>query len=128
MTFQNFIALAAGVEYTFSNIKRSGIDLGLLGEYLFDERKDQAFNGLDNDLFLGGRLAFNDVKSTEILFGGIFDLTKSTKIFSIEGSRRFGSSLKVELEARILSSVSNREFFNFFREDSFARMSISTFF
>lgn len=126
--FQNFLAFAAGLEYTISNIRGSGIDLGVIGEFLFDERNEQAFNGMDNDLFFGGRLAFNDVKSTEILFGGIFDITKSTKLFSVEASRRIGSSVKIELEARIFATISEREFFSFFQNDSFARMSISKYF
>ena len=126
--FQDVFALVAGVEYTFSNIKNSGIDLGVIGEYLYDDRDELALSGMDNDLFFGGRLAFNDVQSTEILFGGIFDLKRSTKLFSLEASRRFGDSWKASIEARILNNVAEEEFFNFFREDSFLQMSLSKFF
>lgn len=126
--YQDMFALAAGLEYTISNIKSSGIDLGILAEYLYDNRDEMALSGLDNDLFVGSRLAFNDVQSTEILLGGIFDLEKTTKLFSVEGSRRFGESWKVSLEARILSDVAPEEFLYFLRDDSFLKLEISTFF
>ena len=126
--FQEFTALAAGFEFTFSNIRDSGIDLGVLAEYLFDDRGDLAFSGLDNDLFLGYRLAFNDVQSTEILIGGILDLEQSSRIFSVEASRRLGQSWKATLEARIFSRVAREELFFFFGRDSFGRLAIAKYF
>lgn len=126
--YQNVFALALGVEYTFGNIANSGIDIGILGEYLYDDRDELALSGMDNDAFFGSRIAFNDIQSTEILFGGIFDLKRSTKLFSMEASRRFGESWKFSLEARILTSIAEEEFFNFFRNDSFVKTSLSKFF
>ncbi len=126
--FQNMFALAAGFEYTFSNIKDSGIDVGVIGEYLFDNRDELALSGLDNDLFVGSRLAFNDVQSTEILFGGILDLNKSSKLLSLEASRRFGESWKVELETRFLIDIAEEEFLYFLRNDSFLQFRLVKFF
>ncbi|MEO9483670.1 MAG: hypothetical protein ABJG47_09505 [Ekhidna sp.] len=125
---QSFESLAGGVEFTFGNIKSSGIDLGLIAEYLYDSRDELAISNLANDLFTGFRLAFNDAKSTEILAGGIFDLEKSTKLYSIEASRRIASSWKVEVEARIFADVSNEEFLYFFREDSFGKFALYRYF
>ncbi len=126
---QDFLALVAGLEYTFTNIDGNGLDIGVLGEYLYDERDELALNALQNDLFFGSRIAFNDVKDTSILIGGITDLETSSKIFSIEASRRVGNTWKVELEARVFSSIDQREFIlSNFQEDSFLRFSISKFF
>ncbi len=126
---QDFFALTAGLEYTFSNIDGNGLDIGLLGEYLYDERDELALNALQNDLFLGSRIAFNDIQDTSILIGGIADLESSTKIFSIEASKRIGSSWTAEIEARIFSNIDNREFIlSNFREDSFFRLSVSKYF
>ena len=80
--FQDVFAFAGGLEYTFGNVKGSGIDIGLLGEYLYDSRDELTIGGMDNDIFVGSRIALNDVQSTEILVGGIFDLNRSTKILS----------------------------------------------
>ena len=69
-----FFATVGGFEYTFSNIKSSGIDIGVLLEYHYDERGKGSFTPFDNDLFIGSRLAFNDVQSTDVLYGAIIDL------------------------------------------------------
>lgn len=126
--FQDVFAFAGGLEYTFGNIKGSGIDIGLLSEYLFDSRDELTIGGMDNDIFVGSRIALNDVQSTEILVGGIFDLNRSTKIFSIEASRRFGQNWKGEIEARIFSNVSDTEFTYLIRDDSFAKVSLTRYF
>ena len=125
---QSFESVVAGFEYTFGNIKSSGVDIGVIGEYLYDSRDELAISNLANDVFTGFRVALNDVKSTEILAGGIFDLEKSTKLYSVEASRRVGSSWKVELEARIFKDVSDEEFLFFFREDSFGKFTLFRYF
>ncbi|WP_148639405.1 hypothetical protein [Aquimarina longa] len=126
---QDFFALVAGLEYTFSNIDTNGLDIGILGEYLYDERDELTLNSLQNDVFLGSRIAFNDTKDTSILIGGITDLESSSTIFSLEASRRFGTSWTAEIEARIFNEIAieDRVLSNF-KEDSFFRFSISKYF
>lgn len=126
---QDFFALVAGVEYTFSNIDGNGLDIGILGEYLYDERDELALTALQNDVFFGSRIAFNDVKDTSILIGGIADLEQSSTIFSIEASRRFGETWFAEIEARVFNSIDPNELIlSNFRNDSFLRFSISKYF
>ncbi|WP_242203466.1 hypothetical protein [Aestuariivivens insulae] len=126
---QDFFALTAGLEFTFSNIDGNGLDIGLLSEYLYDERDALALNALQNDVFFGSRIAFNDTQDTSILLGGITDLESSSKIFSIEASRRFGSNWVAEVEARVFSGIEANEFIlSNFRDDSFFRLRISRFF
>ena len=126
---QDFFALTAGLEYTFGNINGKGLDIGLLGEYNFDDRDDLALNALENDVFLGSRLAFNDSSDTAILLGTILDLDSTSKVFSVEASRRIGSNFKVEVEARIFNDIDTSEFIlNNFSEDSFFKLSVSRFF
>lgn len=118
---QDMFALDVGFEYTFGNIGGTGVDLGVIGEYLYDDRGDYAFSSMQSDVFVGGRLAFNDTQSSEFLFGGILDLERSTKLFSVEGSRRFGESFKGSLEVRWFADVSENEFLYLFRDDSFVK-------
>ncbi len=126
---QDFFAMVAGLEYTFSNINGNGLDIGLLGEYLYDERDELALTALQNDIFFGSRIAFNDTQDTSILIGGITDLESSSKIFSLEASRRFGSSWTAEVEARIFSDIDAEELIlSNFQDDSFFRISISKYF
>ena len=125
---QDFMAIAAGLEYTFGNIDGNGLDIGLLGEYLYDERDEFALTALQNDVFFGSRIAFNDSHDTSILFGGIADLDKNTKIFSMEASRRVASSWTAEIEGRFFADVDEDELiFSQFQQDSFLRISISKY-
>jgi hypothetical protein len=123
-----FFAFTAGFEYTFNDIKSSGIDVGIVSEYLFDERKELTFSGFDNDVFIGTRVAFNDVQSTEFITGGIFDVSRSTYLYSFEGSRRLGKSWKIAIEARVFGNVSSEELLFAFREDDLFQIKLSKFF
>ncbi|WP_420581405.1 hypothetical protein [Reichenbachiella sp.] len=125
---QNMKAMDVGIEYTFGNIGGSGIDLGLLAEYLYDDRGDIALNSLQSDVFLGGRLAFNDVQSTEFLFGTILDINRSTRLISLEGNRRFGDSFKASVEMRLFQNVSDEEFIYLFRQDDFLKFELGWYF
>ena len=126
---QDFYAFVAGLEYTFSNVGGNGLDIGVLGEYLYDDRGDLALTALQNDVFIGSRIAFNDVQDTSILFGGILDLEGSSSILSLEASRRFGRSWVIALEARIFSDIDDEELIlSNFQQDSFGRLTVSRFF
>jgi hypothetical protein len=125
---QNMEALVTGVEYTFGNVNNSGVDVGILGEYLYDSRGELALSSMQNDLFIGSRLAFNDMQDTQILAGGIIDLDHSTRMWSIEASRRVKNSWRIEVEARFFQKVSNQEFVYVIRKDSFAQFTVFKFF
>jgi hypothetical protein len=96
----DFTAATYGFEFTFWSAFNTNIDVGLIGEHLWDERDHLATTPFQNDLFTGTRLAFNDAQSTTILGGVISDLDNSAQLFLIEASRRFGSNWFVELEYR----------------------------
>ena len=126
--FQDVFAFAGGFEYTFGNVGGSGLDIGVLSEYLYDDRDDIALNGLQSDIFSGVRFGFNDVKDTQILMGMINDVNRSTDLYFIESSRRFGKSWKGVLEARIFDSVDPTEFTYFIRDDSFIQATVTKYF
>ena len=68
-----FVATVSGFEYTFFDIGQSGLDLGLIGEYLYDGRDESRtpVSLFQNDVFTGARLTFNDLDDTELLIGAI---------------------------------------------------------
>jgi len=98
-------ALTGGLEYTFVGAFETDADVGVLTEYLFDDRHDNAATPFENDIMLGMRLALNDVQSTELLAGAIFDLDSSASFYLIEASRRLGESWKLSLEAYIYADM-----------------------
>lgn len=123
----DYLALTTGFEYTF-NLKSSGFDLGLIGEWLYDERADNATTPFQDDFLVGARLALNDTASTEVLAGIIQDLHSSARSFTLEASRRLGSNWKLELNAIVLSQQDPEELLYDLREDDMAQISLSYYF
>ena len=101
----SYNALTAGFEYSFYGIMESDTDLGIVSEYLYDNRDEAAPTPFQNDIMLGFRLALNDTQSTDALIGTIIDLDTDTVFYNIEASRRIGNSWKLNLEIRTASSV-----------------------
>ena len=101
--FGDYLAAAGGFEYTFFDLRGSGLDVGLLLEYLWDERGNQATTAFEDDFFVGARLAWNDVQSTELLVGAAWDVDSNAAFINLEGSRRLGE--RYELEARLRAFV-----------------------
>ena len=125
---QDFTAIVAGLEYTFSNVNGKGLDIGVLAEYLYDSRGELAITALDNDIFIGTRFALNDEDDTSILFGGIVDVDKNSQLYFVEFSRRIAKDLTLELESRIFNGIDSREFIlTNFMNDSFMRISVSKY-
>lgn len=125
---KDYTALAAGFEYTFGNVNGNGLDIGVLGEYLYDSRDALTLTSLQNDIFAGVRLAFNNTQDSQVLAGTILDLERSSRLFSVEASQRIKESWKVELEGRFFSNLSDEEFLYFTRQDSFVKLAINKYF
>lgn len=100
-----------GFEYTFYNLFDSGTDMGLVVEYLWDEREAEAPHPLANDIGIGFRWTANDVQSTTLLVGGFVDLDTDSSGYSLEAERRIGSQFKLTLEARGQSDLGDDDLF-----------------
>lgn len=125
---EDYWALTTGFEYTLGNFKNSNIDVGLVSEWLYDSRSKTATTPFQNDIFLGLRLGFNDTASTEFLAGVIQDLHKTARTFSVEASRRFGESWKVELNAFLVSHQDPQELLYDLREDEMVQLNLLYYF
>jgi len=105
----NFAAVG-GIEHTFYGAFASSADVGILIEYLYDGRRDAEGDVPvevgDNDIFIGSRVALNDVQDTQGIVGVMYDLTHETLVGSIELSRRIGEQWTLEIEGRWLQDVS----------------------
>ena len=124
-----FAALVGGFEYTFYGIFGTAFDLGVLGEYLYDGRNDEApptpFN---NDAFVGVRLTFNDVQSTEILAGSVVDLDTRATLLNLEASRRIGQRWKLEVEVRAFVNIPPSDVLFSVRRDDYIQVRVARFF
>ena len=123
-----FYALTGGFEYTFFGLAGSAADLGVIGEYLYDDRGELGGNAFQKDMLVGLRLALNDVPSTELLAGVISDLDDGSHLFSLEGSRRLSDNLKLSVEGRIFSDVPTGSPFRSLRRDDYVQLELAWFF
>jgi hypothetical protein len=118
-----FQAAVGGFEYTFFDVRSSGIDVGLLSELSDDGRPEGSAT-----LFVGSRLSFNDVQGTELLLGGAVDLEEDGLFLNLEGSRRLGTSWRLGVRARIFTDVAETSPLAPLREDDYIQLKISRFF
>jgi len=106
MTGGRYFATVFGFEYTLEGLFGGVSDLGIVSEYNYDERGEDspASYYLENDIALGLRWAMNDVASSEVLGGIIYDHKTNERVFSIEASRRLGDVWTINLDALFFHS------------------------
>lgn len=126
--FDDYSAAVGGFEYTLPTITEAGAELGLLAEYHRDSRGEAIGVAFQNDLFLGARLALNDADSSELLAGAFIDLDNSTKSIRLEGSRRVGNGMKVNLEAQFFTDVDEADPLQSVAQDDFIKLELQKFF
>jgi hypothetical protein len=103
---ERFAAANAGFERTLVGVLGTRSDLGLVVEYMYDERDEDAFDTLfEHDLALGTRLSFNDAADTQALAGFIVDHETRERVWSLEASRRLGDSWMLALESRVFAGA-----------------------
>ncbi len=97
---RSYAATTFGFEYTLVGIADSMMDLGLIGEYVYDDRDDGWLPSIyQNDIMGGLRLAVNDMDDSSILLGIIHDLPHGSTMLAVEASRRLGDSVRINLDA-----------------------------
>lgn len=97
---RSYAATTFGFEYTFTGIAESMMDIGLIGEYVFDDRDNSWLPTVyENDIMGGLRLAVNDMADSTLLLGVIRDLDSGSTIMAFEGSRRLGQRIRLNLDA-----------------------------
>lgn len=125
-----FVAAVGGFEYTEYQIFETDADLGLLAEYLVDGRseRDAPSTTFQNDIFLGARLALNDVEDTSILAGGLYDLEHGSTSFRVEAETRIGESWRAEIEGQFFTHAAKDDPGAVFENDSFLTLRMTRFF
>jgi len=131
-SLEDFWASQAGFEYSFIGVFDSNLDLGLLMEHSWDSRGEVELGAqgslMQNDLFLGARLAFNDMQSSELLMGIGSDLDHNAFSFMIEASRRFGDNFIASFDVRLLQSNELNDLLYTLSNDDHAQLSVAWYF
>ncbi len=124
----DYFAWTGGFEYTFTRILDSQMDLGMIGEWMFDTREDDAPTAFENDLAGGIRLALNDSASTEALFGWVQDLNSQARLLFLEASRRFGDHLLLTAELRAFINQPAKDFLFEQRDDEIIQIELAYYY
>jgi len=129
---EDFWATQGGFEYSFIGVFESNLDLGLLMEHSWDSRGEVELGAqgslMQNDLFVGARLAFNDMQSSELLMGFGSDLDHNAFSFLIEANRRFGDNFIASFDVRLLQSNDENDLLYTLSNDDHAQLSIAWYF
>ena len=125
---EDYFAAQAGFEYTFYGIQDSSADLGVLLEYGWDERGEDASSNVQNDLFFGGRITLNDASSTELLAGIGHDLDFDSQSLIVEASRRYGDNWKVSIDGRFFSADDPRDLASALDKDDHLQFTVERYF
>jgi hypothetical protein len=124
----NFSALTAGLEYTFYQVTQTSLDVGIVAEYLYDNRSGLNAPPFEDDLMLGIRLNPNDIQGTEFLLGVIRDRSNQGSTYRLEAGRRLSDHWRLNLEATIFSGFQARSPLYNFRNDDFIQAEIRYYF
>jgi hypothetical protein len=117
-----------GFEYTFFNVFGGSSDLGLLAEYIWDDRGQNANTPFEDDLFVGMRWSGNNVDSTELLAGAIIDMNGDAVAANIEASQRLWQQWRLSLDARLFLDVSPSDPLYIYSRDDFVQIRLDRFF
>jgi len=125
----SFIAAVGGLEYTFYSVKNSAADVGVLIEYLYDDRNSVSPpTAFDNDVFIGTRLALNDAEDTSILAGVVIDLDTQEMFLNIEAERRFSDTLSVDLQLRTFMNAEPGDALYAVKQDDYLQLRLSWYY
>ncbi len=104
------------------------LDLGLVLEYLWDQRGTDSNQPFQNDLLAGFRFAFNDAASSDALFGIVQDLDEGATTLSLEASTRLFESYRLTILGQKFLNTTDDTVFNAFENESFIQLDFSYFF
>lgn len=125
---ERYIQATGGFEYSFYGVFDTPADLGVVGEYIYDERGARATTPFQNDAFVGLRWAANDVQSTAVLAGGFHDLGSSAWGVSLEAERRLGSDYFLTIETRFFFDAPQDDPLSFIANDDFLQVRLARYF
>lgn len=125
---ENWTQATGGIEYSFYGVFGTPGDIGIVAEYIWDERGRSASNPFQNDLFAGLRWTANDIQSTSILGGGIVDLDGGGYVLSVEAERRIGEDFFLQVETRLFVDVPMSDPFFSYADDDFLQVRLARYF
>ena len=122
------------IEDRLKLMQHTGVQLspifGLLAEYSWDGRDEDRAPpaALEDDLFFGLRLGFNDRRDSMLLAGATIDRDTRSTYGQLEISTRLSDRLRLEVEARLFWNVSPDDALRAVERDGFVTTRLSWYF
>ena len=123
-----YMQATGGVEYTLYGILGSPADLGLVAEYIWDERRKTPQNPYDNDAFAGLRWTANDTDGTSLLTGAVVDMDTQATFYAAEFEKRLGQNYKLSIDARIFAGQPASDPYYTLKDDDFLQIRLARYF
>jgi hypothetical protein len=124
----SYAAAVGGFEYTVTGITGTDFDLGLLSELHWDSRGDRALTPFNHDVFVGARLALNDMWSSQLLAGAVVDMFTGAQLLNIEAERRLSDRWKVSMELRAFESREPKDPLKALQQDDYVGLELARYF
>lgn len=122
-------AAVGGIEYTMYDLFEIGADLGLIVEYLYDDRdRSASATPYDDDVFVGTRVALNDADDTSLLTGVYVDRNHGGITATIEGESRLTESLSVKASGVFIFNTPFDDVLGGLRRDDFVEVRMLYYF
>jgi hypothetical protein len=125
---ESYQAAVGGFEHTLSNVAANAPEVGILAEYAWDGRTAARASPYQDDLFLGLRVARNDVAGSELLAGFSRDLRYHSNSFSLDAGRRIGSDGRLTLKLRLIGNSAVQDPLFALRHDDHAIVEYTRYF
>jgi hypothetical protein len=124
---RQFTAIVVGVEHTLSQFAGTSWDVGLVGEFNWDDRPVSAPPTIYNkDFFIGARFAFNDEGDSSALLGALVDAENGSIFATLEASTRLFESLRLEVVGAFVVKADDRDLvLRQYKNDSFVSIRLT---
>ena len=121
---RDYWAFVAGFEYTFGGVFESNADISVLAEWSYDERERRSPDQFQNELFVAGRLALNDVEGTQLVASLIADADYETYALGFEFKRNLSDSWDARVEGTVFLAVDREDPIHDTRRDGYIGASL----
>ncbi len=126
--YDDYFSATGGFEYTYTSIGESNVDLGIIAEFAFDQRRNTASTPMANDALFGLRLNINDAASSELLAGLSYDVDNGTTGISFEASTRILNYYKLIVKGYSLNGQPSDDLLYSLRDDDYLQLTLAYYF
>ena len=125
---KNYFSSVFGLEYVITRAFNKVWDFNMYIEYSNDERNNDSNDYLQNDLFSGAKIYFNDTSGTELTLSKTTDMDGGGNTGLIDISTRLTDDTRLTLEYNAYWAVNLKDSLYSFRRDNYFGFNLKKYF